>query len=179
MSKLIQKSGYFKPREKHSTAYMKYIATRDGVEKVTSRHADCPPTQKQEQLIENILRDYPDVKELFEYEDYLTAPNVGNASDFISMALDSHWDETASSNIYMKYIATRPRVEKRGGHGLFSDGDHIDLDKALASLSAYSGNVYTFILSLRREDATRLGYPWTCGLARRPHRCIHRKRRSH
>lgn len=158
MPKLIQKSRYFKPREKHSTAYLKYIATRDGVEKVTSHHTEHPQTQKQEQLIESILRDYPDSKELFEYEDYLAAPNIGNASDFISMVLDSHWDESASSNIYMKYIATRPRVEKRGGHGLFSDGDSVDLNEALACLSAYDGNVYTFILSLRREDAARLGY---------------------
>ena len=58
----------------------------------------------------------------------------------------------------MKYIATRPRVEKRGGHGLFSDDDRIDLNEALAGLSAHDGNVYTFILSLRREDAARLGY---------------------
>jgi hypothetical protein len=158
MPKLIQKSGYFKPREKHGTAYMKYIATRDGVEKLTGHNTERPPTQKQAQLIENILRDYPDTRELFEYEDYLAAQNTANASDFISMALDSHWAEASSSEIYMKYIATRPRVEKRGGHGLFSDGDRIDLDEALADLSALDGNVYTFILSLRREDAARLGY---------------------
>lgn len=158
MSKLIQKSGYFKPHENHSSAYMKYIATRDGVEKVTERFADRPPSQKQQDLIRKILHDYPDAKELFEYEDYLAQPNVGNASDFISMALDSNWGEASSSQIYMQYISTRPRTEKHGGHGLFSDGDAVDLDAALETLAAHDGNVYTFILSLRREDAARLGY---------------------
>ena len=103
---------------------MKYIATRDGVEKVDDRFADRPPSQKQKQLIGKLLHDYPDAKELFEYEDYLASPNIGNASEFITMALDSNWDEASSSKIYMQYIATRPRVEKRGGHGLFSDGNH-------------------------------------------------------
>jgi len=156
--KLIQKSGYFKPHENHSAAYMKYIATRDGVEKVDDRFADRPPSQKQKQLIGKLLHDYPDAKELFEYEDYLASPNIGNASEFITMALDSNWDEASSSKIYMQYIATRPRVEKRGGHGLFSDGNHVDLDTALEKLAAYDGNVWTFILSLHREDAARLGY---------------------
>lgn len=159
MSKLIQKSGYFKPRGDHAAkAYMKYIATREGVEKIADRIADQPATPNQKELIKSILRDYPDAKELFEYEDYTANPNLGNASEFITMALDCNWDSSNSSEIYMKYIATRPRVEKRGGHGLFSDSDHVDLDAAMNAIAEYDGNVWTFILSLRREDAARLSY---------------------
>lgn len=159
MSKLIQKSGYFKPRGDHAAkAYMKYIATREGVERVADRMADQPVTPNQKELIKSILRDYPDAKELFEYEDYSANPTLGNASEFITMALDCNWDSSNSSEIYMKYIATRPRVEKRGGHGLFSDSDHVDLDAAMNAIAEYDGNVWTFILSLRREDAARLSY---------------------
>lgn len=159
MSKLVQKSGFFKPRGAGAaTAYMKYIATREGVEKVVSHNADHPGTEKQRQLINSILRDYPDARELFEYEDFLSRPCMGNASEFISMALDSNWDAAGSSDIYMKYIATRLHVEKRGGHGLFSDRDDVDLNKAIAEISSYDGNIWTFILSLRREDAARLEY---------------------
>lgn len=73
MARLIQKSGYFKGG---STGYMKYIAQRDGVE-ITSDTG--PVTEKQRQLIEDLLKNYPDTKELFEYEDYLTTPNRATA----------------------------------------------------------------------------------------------------
>ncbi|MEG2222745.1 MAG: MobP3 family relaxase, partial [Oscillospiraceae bacterium] len=59
---------------------------------------------------------------------------------------------------YMQYIATRPRAERLCSHGLFSDEDNINLDAAMAELDSYTGNVWTHIISLRREDAVRLGY---------------------
>jgi len=58
----------------------------------------------------------------------------------------------------MKYIATRPRAERLGSHGLFGDKDGVELDKAMAELESYTGNVWTHIISLKREDAERLGY---------------------
>ena len=57
----------------------------------------------------------------------------------------------------MKYIATRPRVERHGEHGLFSNRP-VSLDASLKEVEEHSGNVWTFIWSLRREDAARLGY---------------------
>ena len=66
-------------------------------------------------------------------------------------------DENADS-IYMHYIATRPRAEKHGEHGLFGAEDAVDLEKTMDELKAYEGNVWTIIYSLRREDAARLGY---------------------
>ena len=66
-------------------------------------------------------------------------------------------DENADS-IYMRYIATRSRAEKHGGHGLFGAEDGVDLEKAMQELQAHEGNVWTIIYSLRRDDAARLGY---------------------
>ena len=152
MARLIQKSGYFKGG---STGYMKYIAKRDGVE-ITSDTGLV--TEKQRQLIENLLKDYPDTKELFEYEDYLTTPNRATASAYIAAALDSHLHEMEPESGYMKYIAQRPRAEKHGGHGLFSAASATDLDEAVAELDAHKGRVWTFIFSLRREDAVQTGY---------------------
>ena len=153
MARLIQKSGYFKGS--NSTGYMKYIAQRDGVE-ITSDTG--PVTEKQRQLIEDLLKNYPDTKELFEYEDYLTAPNRATASAYIAAALDSHLHEMEPERGYMKYIAQRPRAEKHGGHGLFSAVPITDLSKAVAELDAHEGRVWTFIFSLRREDAAQTGY---------------------
>lgn len=58
----------------------------------------------------------------------------------------------------MKYIATRPRAERLGSHGLFGDSDGVSLEKAIAELEQYTGNVWTHIISLKREDAARLGF---------------------
>lgn len=63
-----------------------------------------------------------------------------------------------SADGYMKYIATRPRAEKLGEHGLFGDSDAVDLEKAMDEVQRYDGRVWTHIISLRREDAARLGY---------------------
>lgn len=152
MARLIQKSGYFKGG---STGYMKYIAQRDGVE-ITSDTG--PVTQKQQKLIADLLKNYPDAKELFEYEDYLTTPNRATASAYIDAALDSHLHEMEPESGYMKYIAQRPRTEKHGGHGLFSAAPATNLDEAVAELDAHKGRVWTFIFSLRREDAVQTGY---------------------
>ena len=152
MARLIQKSGYFKGG---STGYMKYIAQRDGVE-ITSDTG--PVTEKQRQLIEDLLKNYPDAKELFEYEDYLTTPNRATASAYIAAALDSHLHEMEPESGYMKYIAQRLRAEKHGGHGLFSAAPVTDLNKAVAELDTHTGRVWTFIFSLRREDAVQTGY---------------------
>ena len=153
MARLIQKSGYIKAGK--AAGYMEYVATRDGVEIIRSTE---PVTKKQEQFIKGLLKDFPDAKELFEYSDYIQTPNRGTASVFIATALDTHLHEVESESGYMSYIAQRPRAEKHGGHGLFSEADVTDLKAAKAELEAHNGKVWTFIFSLRREDAERLGY---------------------
>ena len=153
MARLIQKSGYIKNGK--ASGYMEYVATRDGVEIIQSTE---PVTKKQEQFIQKLLKDFPDAKELFEYSDYLQVPNRGTASAFIATTLDTHLHEVESESGYMSYIAQRPRAEKHGGHGLFSEVDTTDLKAAKAELKAHGGKVWTFIFSLRREDAERLGY---------------------
>ena len=153
MAKLVQKSGYIKSGK--ASGYMRYIATREGVEKLAGNGA---VTKGQRELIQKLLTDFPDAVELFEYEDYCKTPTLGTASAFISMALDANLHEIDSESGYMQYIATRPHVQKRGAHGLFSSATAVDLTSAMSELEAHEGNVWTIIYSLRREDAVRLEY---------------------
>lgn len=153
MAKLVQKSGYIKSEK--AGGYMKYIATREGVEKLAG---NGPVTKGQRELIQKLLTDFPDAAELFEYEDYCKTPTLGTASAFITMALDANLHEIDSESGYMQYIATRPRVQKRGTHGLFSSATAVDLTAAMSELEAHEGNVWTIIYSLRREDAARLEF---------------------
>ena len=156
MARLIVKSPYIKcGGGQGADGYMRYIATRERVEIIPD---DRPPTRKQEQLITKLTKDFPDVKELLEYEDYVQKPTKANASSFITLALEEHWKEVQQTDGYMKYIATRPRAERLGDHGLFGDADRVDLDAAMSELEHYTGNVWTHIISLHREDAERLGY---------------------
>ena len=57
------------------------------------------------------------------------------------------------SGQYMEYIAERPR-----SHGLFSNVPNTDLEKTMQEVNSHSAPVWTFIYSLKREDAARLGY---------------------
>ena len=88
MKGLIQKSGYIQPGS-GGEQYVKYIATRDGVERIES------------------------------------TAGVG----------------------YLEYMAERPR-----SHGT------ADLAEMMKEISSHNAPVWTFIYSLRREDAARLGY---------------------
>ena len=134
---------------------MKYIATREGVEVLTGKG---PTTEKQKELVAKLLKDFPDMRDSFEYEDYKQAPTLHTASALISAALDSHMQNLQSENGYLKYIATRPGAEKHGAHGLFGREDNANLTAAMHDLTSHDGNVWTIIYSLHREDAERLGY---------------------
>ena len=161
MPRLVTKFKYLKPGSsgKSVGGYARYIATREGVEKLDDSHRYAPTTKKQQALIEKILRDFPEIKGSQEYEDFLREQTVGNASEFISMAIEENLDAVANTKTYADYIATRPRAERFGSHGLFTDeGVEVQLSKVSQELNAYKGNVYTAILSLKREDAARLGF---------------------
>ena len=156
MARLIVKSPYIKCGAGQSAGgYLEYIATRERVEIIPD---DRPPTQKQTQLIAKLVKDFPDAKELMEYEDYTAHPTKATASALITLALESNWDRVQGMEGYAKYIALRPRAERLGEHGLFGDDDAVDLAAVADELDRYTGNVWTHIISLHREDAERLGY---------------------
>lgn len=160
MARLITKFKYLKPSNRQSVGgYAKYIATREGVEKVDDTFKSNPPTEKQKRLIEKILHDFHDSKDMLEYEDYLKEPTLGNASEFVTRVLEDNAYEAVGVKTYADYIATRPRAERFGTHGLFTDdGVRVKLEEVSKELNKHEGNVWTVIISLRREDAERLGF---------------------
>ena len=158
MARFGTKFGYLKSGNSRG-GYAKYIATREGVEKLNESLRDLPVTQGQQEFIQKLLMEFPDSKDLLEYEDYQLSPTLGSASDFISQAIELHMGELSGRSGYLKYMGTRPRVEKQGSHGLFSyAGEPISLSKVAQEVDAHRGNIWTAIYSLRREDAQRLGY---------------------
>ena len=157
MARLILKSPYLKPGGKKSPGgYLKYIATREGVEMAedTSRH--LPATAEQQKQIKALLKKYPQSTDSHEYPDYLANPTRGNADAFISDILELHGD-APQRDMYLKYIDERP-----GSNGLFTDeGVPIVLSHVQQEMNEHPGNIWTHIISLRREDAERLGYNTT------------------
>lgn len=158
MAKLITKFKYIKPGN-GAGSYLKYIATREGVEKIDDSKKLLPTTAKQKILIAKLLRDFPDSREMLEYEDYRAEKTIGAASEFITRAIEDNAHSMMTSKTYADYIATRPRAERFGSHGLFTDdGVEIKLTEVSEELNRHEGNVWTAIVSLRREDAERLGF---------------------
>lgn len=160
MPRVILKSPYLKPnRKKHLGNYVKYIATREGVEPAENPKRHLPAHESQMQLIQKLLKAYPDCRDLHENEDYLRNPTQGNADELIQRISEIHFELLGDREKYVSYIAERPRVEKLGAHGLFTDdGVPFSLEGVAQDVAESESNVWTHIISLRREDAERLGY---------------------
>ena len=154
MPRLILKSPYLKPNAKqHLVNYTQYVATREGVER-----PEAAASKTQRKVIAELLKEYPDIRELYEYEDYRLNPTRGNADEFIQRAAEVHGELFGSRQRYVSYIANRPGAAQLASHGLFSDNGTASLPAAMQEVADHPGNVWTHILSLRREDAARLGY---------------------
>ena len=160
MAKLVTKFKYYKPHgKKNFGGYAKYIALRNGAELLPDSKKGLPSSLSQKQLIEKILKDFPDSADMLEYDDYVRNPTAENASEFLYRAIEDNFQSATSISPYADYIATRPRAEKIGKHGLFSnEGDEIVLSQVSAELNRHEGNMWTMIVSLRREDAERLSF---------------------
>ena len=143
----------------HLGNYVKYMATRDGAERVQWEQDQQPATEQQKKLVAQIVRDFPLSCGIFEYEDYQTSPTQGNASDFITRALEENFDRAAKRKNYIQYIVNRPHAQRIGAHGLFTSADGpLTLSQVAEAVSSHPGTVWLPIISLRREDAARLGY---------------------
>ena len=154
------KSPYLPPCKKnHLSNYVKYVATREGVERADDTKKHLPATKKQQDSLAELLKKYPDSKELHEYEDYKQRPTRGNADELILRIAEAHPELLGGRDGYVSYIANRPGTEKLSSHGLFTDeGVPIVLDETAREIADCESNVWTHIISLRREDAERLGY---------------------
>ena len=154
------KSGTQKSKNKRRN-YTKYIATRETVEvrdqNIMDRNDNA--TKNQEQLLNDLLSDFPEAKRYLEYEDYTANPTVENASELISTIIERNADVIGNRQNFVGYMAMRPGVQKRGSHGLFNEKDEpIILDRVANEIANHKGNVWSHVISLRREDAIRLGY---------------------
>lgn len=160
MAKIIFTSRYFKnPKRSNVGKLVKYMGTREGVEKLPNGIDNSPATKKQQNLVQSIVNNYPESKKYLEYIDYLGTPTKSNATEFIDTFIERNADRAEDLKSLVSYIAERPSAEKLGKHGLFSQtDDKINLDEVAEEISNHNGIVWTHVISLKREDAERLGY---------------------
>ncbi len=160
MAKIIVSSRYVRNTPKRSAANLvRYMGTREGVEKVPIGNEDGPATVRQQRLIKDLLKTDADAKNTFEYQDYENNPTKRNATEFIEAFIERNADRVEEIDKLVKYMAERPGVEKLGPHGLFNQyDDKIDLDSVAEEVGQHQGIVWTHVVSLHREDAERLGY---------------------
>lgn len=160
MPKIIFTSHYMRDAPPAQlTNYVKYIGTREGVEKIDESKMELPATMNQKKLIKQLIRDIPSTRDMLEYNDYCLHPTIGNATEFISLALEQNINLIGKRENYLDYIANRPRVERIGEHGLFTDaGTPVVLSQVQDDVVNHKGAVWTHVISLHRKDAARLGY---------------------
>lgn len=160
MAKVILSSKFIKtPSNKNIGRLLRYIGTREGVEKVANGNDNASATKQQQELIYKAIEAYPPSWDYPELKQYLDKPTKANATEFLNVFYERNKDKVDGVKKLMNYYAERPSVEKLGTHGLFSEtDDKIDLDKVADEVANHNGVVWTHVLSLKREDAERLGY---------------------
>jgi len=160
MPRIIVSSRYLKPGTAGKRGgLVKYIATRESVEMYSPQERGIPVTKSQTELVTKLLEMFPSERSSHEYADYKSSPTKENASELITEILERNADRLTDREMLVKYISERPGVEKIGKHGLFSaDNGEVDLNEAKKVVADHNGNVWTNVVSLKREDAERLGY---------------------
>ena len=162
MPKIIVTSTYRKGggagRKDGAAGLLKYMGTREGVEKLPLSQTNLPVTKRQKSLIGSVIKRIPNAVEYPEYQEFLEAGTKGAANNFLNAVIQQNQDAEKIGKL-VSYMAERPGVVKLGKHGLFSQTDDpIDLDVAAEEVSNHEGYIWTHIVSLHREDAERLGY---------------------
>jgi hypothetical protein len=160
MPKIIFTSRYIKnPASSNAGKLIKYMGTREGVEKLPNGIDNAPATKKQNDLICTALKTVPETWDYPEMKSYLENKTKVNATKFLNEFLERNADRIDGVKKLVSYYAGRPGVEKLGKHGLFSQTDEkINLDEVADEVSNHNGIVWIRVISLKREDAERLCY---------------------
>ena len=119
MPRLIFKCPYIQGGSKkaaaHLSNYVRYMATREGAQRLPEQTAQLPATEKQRQMVERLLRDFPLSRGTFEYEDYAAAPHPGQRLGLYHPGPGGlTTTRAAKKENYVQYIAGRPRAQRRG-----------------------------------------------------------------
>ncbi len=159
MARIIVNSRYIKNTSKtkgEKEKLVEYIGTREGVEKILTGNENNNLTEKQSELMNKLEKEIPNVKEFLEYDDFKNSPTIGTANKLIERVLE---EENFDLKKYVSYIAERPNVEKIEEHGLFTEsGVGENLKERAKEVAEHEGNVWTHVISLKREDAETLGF---------------------
>ena len=174
-ARLIFNVKYLKPQknnEKKLSNLINYVATRENVvynedtfyEKMKTTKA----TEKQKQYIDNYIygkdekyKEFADFnKETIEYQNYIKNPTMYNASQLISYIADKIYSYNIPKETLIEYISNRPKVviKENQLHGLFGNFDTTDLNKVKDEIKSIDKNIYTGVISLRREDAQKYNF---------------------
>lgn len=160
MPKIIFTSRYIKnPAKANAGKLIRYIGTREGVEKVPNGIDHKPATKKQKELICECITAVPESLMYPELKTYQEQETRYAATEFLDAFIERNADRIDGVKKLVNYYGERPGAEKLGRHGLFSQtDDKIDIDKVSDDVANHEGVLWTHVISLRREDAERLGY---------------------
>ena len=158
MAKIIV-SCRFQKSAKDMADLIRYMATREGVEKLPNSKRFNIASSQQHDLILSVVKQFPESKKFLEYDDYYAIPTRENANEFLNAVAERYADRADELKGLVSYISNRPGVEKLGSHGLFTQFDMpIDLNTVAERVANHDGVIWTEVVSLRREDAERLHF---------------------
>ena len=157
MAKIIAKFGYLKGKSRGG--YAKYIATREGVEKLDESLRGRPVTQAQQEFIQKLLEDFPDSKDCWSMRTTKNPPPSAPPRSLSPQTIELHMGECRESVGLPQVHGDPPQGGKAGQPWAVLLRRGTDFSSKVAQeVDAHRGNIWTAIYSLRREDAQRLGF---------------------
>ena len=106
MAKIILTSRYLRNASKEKLwNYVRYIGTREGVERIPAENKKNPASVRQKQLVRQIIRDFPDSKKMLEYEDYQKNPTKYDKEGVVNYNIGQiHYQKTTDEMILWIYL---------------------------------------------------------------------------
>ena len=109
MAKIFFTSRYYKnPARSNVGKLLRYVATREGAERLPNGIDRSPSTVRKQRLISEILKSFPQSCEYEEYKTYSDEPSKSNATNFINAVTERN--DVSRLDKLVSYIAERPGV---------------------------------------------------------------------
>ena len=99
--------------KRSATDLVKYMGTREGVEKVAEGIDNSPATVRQQRLVQDIIKFDSSAKDYGEYQDYESFPIKSNASEFIDAFIERNADRIGElDKLFTMETDLRDRLKK-------------------------------------------------------------------
>ena len=137
----------------------RYVATRPGVELLADERSTLPATKKQQEFIARLLKSFPPAGNSLSTRNIWITPPGATPPRLSSRCRRIIWRHWIKRKISSTTSPTAPASRRTASTGCGMPTVRYKISRRrYGGVAEHTGNVWTPVIALRREDAERLGY---------------------